>query len=142
MQLKPSNKSSQFNPRPKENDMMCAMLHVYPACPVEFTGGDSAAYSTGAPCSLHAYHLYVIRLKGVDREKVFKSLRERDIGVNVHYIPVHLHPFYRNRFGTDSGHCPIAESAYESIISLPIFPGMTDDNVEKVIEAVNEAVKQ
>ena len=125
-------------------------LSACPTCPVgpvdrtgvEFTEGDSVAHSTGAPCSLHAYHLYVIRLKGVDREKVFKSLRERDIGVNVHYIPVHLHPFYRNHFEIGPGHCPIAESAYGSIISIPIFPGMSDEDAEQVITCFKEVTNK
>ena len=73
----------------------------------------------------HAYHLYVIRLSlgflGLDRNKVFQMLRERGIGANVHYIPVHLHPYYRKRFGTTRGLCPVAEEAYEEILSLPCF---------------------
>ena len=56
--------------------------------------------------------------------------------MNVHYIPVHLHPFYRNRFGTGHGICPAAEAAYEQIVSLPIFPKMSDSDVADVIEAV------
>lgn len=90
----------------------------------------------------HAYHLYVIRLKlkelNTDREKVFTALRGKGIGVNVHYIPVHLHPFYQKQFGTGPGLCPVAESAYEEIISLPIFPGMSDEDTEDVIKAVRK----
>ena len=96
--------------------------------------------------ALHAYHLYVVGLSTDkyqgNRAETFRKLRENGIGVNVHYIPVHLHPFYQNRFGIDPGLCPVAEKIYEQIISLPMFPGMTDDNVEKVIETVNEAIKQ
>jgi perosamine synthetase len=92
----------------------------------------------------HAYHLYVIRIKpqrsSNDRATVFKTLRARDIGVNVHYIPVHLHPFYRQRFGTSPGLCPVAEAAYKEIISLPIFPAMTARDIAYVIEKVIEAV--
>jgi len=92
----------------------------------------------------HAYHLYVVRLKlqklNADREKVFTALRDKGIGVNVHYIPVHLHPFYQKQFGTGPGLCPVAESAYEEIISLPIFPGMSDEDAEDVIKAVRKVV--
>lgn len=92
----------------------------------------------------HAYHLYVIRLNPamlrVDRAAIFKALRVEGIGVNVHYIPVHLHPFYRQRFGTGPGLCPVAEAAYEQIVSLPIFPLMTEDDVEDVIKAVRKVV--
>lgn len=88
------------------------------------------------PDVLHAYHLYVIRIDsnvlGIDRTSLFTNLREKGIGVNVHYIPVHLHPFYREKFHTSPGLCPIAEAAYEQIISIPMFPGMTDENVREV----------
>jgi perosamine synthetase len=92
--------------------------------------------------ALHAYHLYVVRFDTdrlrTDRAGVFAALRSAGVGVNVHYIPVHLHPFYRERFGTGPGLCPVAEAAYEQIISLPLFPGMDDLDVEYVIEAVCE----
>ncbi|MCL5966104.1 MAG: UDP-4-amino-4,6-dideoxy-N-acetyl-beta-L-altrosamine transaminase [Deltaproteobacteria bacterium] len=97
------------------------------------------------PDVFHACHLYVIRLEarepGKDRAAVFRSLREAGIGVNVHYIPVHLHPFYRRRFGTGPGDCPVAEAAYERILSLPMYPGMRDPDVEEVIGAVRRAVQ-
>jgi perosamine synthetase len=95
-----------------------------------------------SPAVSHAYHLYVVRLDsgviGLDRAELFAALRDKGIGVNVHYIPVHLHPFYRQRFGTGPGLCPVAEAAYEQIVSLPIFPAMTDQDVEDVITAVSE----
>ena len=85
----------------------------------------------------HAYHLYVVQLAPpLDRGAVFAALRERGIGVNVHYVPVHLHPYYRQRFGTGEGLCPVAEAAYARIISLPMFPAMTDAQVQRVIEQV------
>lgn len=89
---------------------------------------------------LHAYHLYVVRLSpDHDRSAIFGKLRDLGIGVNVHYIPVHLHPYYRNRFHTHTGMCPVAEKAYEHIISLPLFPGMSDTDVATVIETVKQA---
>ncbi len=81
----------------------------------------------------NAYHLYVVKITQKDRAEVFASLRDNGIGVNVHYIPVHLHPYYRDRFGYGPGLCPVAERAYEQIISLPMFPGLTDGEVGKVI---------
>lgn len=93
----------------------------------------------------HAYHLYVIRLRldqlRVNRTQIFRALRAEGIGVVVHYIPVHLHPFYRERFGTKPGMYPIAEKAYEQIISLPIFPNMTQVEVEDVVTAVRKVVE-
>ena len=92
----------------------------------------------------HAYHLYVIRLDTMrlraTRTEVFAALRAEGIGVNVHYIPVHLHPFYRERFGTGPGMCPVAEAAYEQIVSLPIFPHMTDADVDDVVRAVRKVL--
>ena len=95
-----------------------------------------------ALCSLHSYHLYVIRVDsdtlGIDRDTFFTSLSEKGIGANVHYIPVHLHPFYMKRFHTKPGLCPVAEEAYEQILSLPMFPAMTDEDVKKVIASITE----
>jgi len=86
---------------------------------------------------MHAYHLYTVRVKtmtiGLSRTQIFAELRAKDIGVNVHYIPVHMHPFYRQRFGTASGLCPVAEQAYEELVTLPMFPSMSDEDVEAVI---------
>ncbi len=86
----------------------------------------------------HAYHLYVIKVDNQknsrSRASVFGTLRERGIGANVHYIPVHLHPYYRSRFGTGPGLCPVAEAVYEQIISLPVFPGLSDEDLDRVIE--------
>jgi perosamine synthetase len=72
------------------------------------------------------------------RDAVFAALRERGIGTAVHYVPVHLHPFYRERFGTGPGLCPVAEAAYGEILSLPIFPAMTDADVDYVIDAMEQ----
>jgi perosamine synthetase len=92
----------------------------------------------------HAYHLYVVRLAtaalACDRATFFSAMRRENIGVNVHYIPVHYHPFYRQRFGTGPGLCPIAEAAYEQIVTLPLFPAMTPGDVSDVVEAVTKVV--
>lgn len=96
----------------------------------------------------NAYHLYVIKLaETIDREKVFSELRKNGIGVNVHYIPVHMHPYYKKSYsGTQDSTtaplhhclplCPVAEKAYQQIISIPMFPAMTDAEVNEVIEKV------
>lgn len=99
-----------------------------------------------SPDITHAYHLYVVRIDlertGVSRRAAFQAFRNAGIGVNVHYLPVHLHPFYRNNFGYNKGDCPVAEQAYEQIISLPIYPTMTDENTEKVIKTVLKIFKK
>jgi perosamine synthetase len=84
----------------------------------------------------HAYHLYVVRVK--DRDAAFLRFRDEGIGVNVHYVPVHLHPYYRERLGTREGMCPAAEAAYREILSLPIFAGMTDEDAADVLAAARK----
>jgi len=92
----------------------------------------------------HAYHLYVVRLDlekiGKTRQDVFGRLRAAGVGVNVHYIPVHFHPFYRRRFGTSRGLCPVAESAYERILSLPMYAGLTEQDQQTVIQVLRDLV--
>jgi perosamine synthetase len=89
-----------------------------------------------------AWHLYPVRINtaqlNTDRGQVFRALRAENIGVNVHYIPVHLHPYYRDRFGYRAGEYPVAEKGYEQLISLPMFHGMTEQDVEDVIGAVSK----
>lgn len=108
-------------------------------------GIEGAAPLTRLQDTSHAYHLYVVRLDlprlRADRAAVFAALRAEGIGVNVHYIPVHLHPFYRERFGTRSGMYPQAEAAYEEILSLPIFPRMFDADVDDVLEALRKVLR-
>lgn len=88
--------------------------------------------------SEHAYHLYVVRLGSGQspamRANVFQRLRSIGINVNVHYRPIYLHSFYRERFGYNAGLCPNAESVYGQILSLPVFPSMTDADVDFVVE--------
>ena len=94
------------------------------------------------PCSLHSYHLYVVRVDPAKRDPIFNSLRDKDIGVNVHYIPVYLHPFYRDKFNTRPGLCPNAEYAYKRILSLPIFPAMENEDFEHVVACLIEATNK
>ncbi|MFO7772807.1 MAG: UDP-4-amino-4,6-dideoxy-N-acetyl-beta-L-altrosamine transaminase [Dehalococcoidia bacterium] len=92
-----------------------------------------------------AYHIYVIQLRtdmlDVSRKEVFEALQAENIGVNVHYMPLHLHPFYKKEFGYRKGDHPRAERYYERAITLPLFPKMSDDDVEDVIEAVQKVLR-
>jgi len=87
-----------------------------------------------------AWHLYPIRFDPgklkADRGQVFRALRAENIGVNVHYIPIHRHPYYVERFGDRRGEFPVAENAYDRLISIPMFHGMCDQDVQDVIDAV------
>jgi len=91
-----------------------------------------------------AWHLYPIRLDltklSCDRAEIFRALRAEGMGVTVHYIPVHLHPYYRSTFGYTGGEYPIAEESYERLITLPLFHGMTDQDIGDVIEAVEKVM--
>lgn len=97
------------------------------------------------PENQHAYHLYVIRLRldrlRGDRDAIFTALRELGIGVNVHYAPIYLHSFYRKNFQTAPGLCPVAEKVADTILTLPLYPLMTDGDVKRVIQGVRQVTK-
>ena len=94
----------------------------------------------------HAYHLYVVRVRYSrdvkNRAELFSALRDKGIGVNVHYIPLNLHPYYQQHLGVRPGQCPAAETAYENILSLPIFPAMSDADVDFVVETISELIER
>lgn len=89
------------------------------------------------------YHLYVVQLQlsrlKADRRRVFDDLRKEGIGVQVHYMPLHMHPFYK-KFGYKRGDFPHAEAYYERALTLPLFPHMTKKDVQTVIHAVSKVV--
>lgn len=90
-----------------------------------------------------AYHLYYIRLNSGPLERksqVFTDLREAGIGVQVHYIPVYMHPYYRN-LGYEKGLCPMAEEFYRRVLSIPIYPGLGDEEFDRVIKTILEAMR-
>lgn len=96
-----------------------------------------------AEYSNSGWHIYVIALNlnelTVGRKEVFEALQKENIGVNVHYLPVYMHPYYKS-IGYKEGICPIAEDLYNKMITLPLFPSMTDKDVEDVITAVNKVI--
>jgi perosamine synthetase len=93
----------------------------------------------------HAWHLYVIKLNlerlRIDRQEFVKALKSLNIGTSVHFIPLHLHPFYRDSFGYTPADFPQASAAFERIVSLPIYAKMTDEDVGQVIAGVRNVVK-
>jgi UDP-4-amino-4,6-dideoxy-N-acetyl-beta-L-altrosamine transaminase len=86
------------------------------------------------PGGLHGYHLFVIRHP--ERRRLYDALREEGILVQVHYLPVYWHPYYMDRFGFQEGLCPEAERYYETCLSLPCFPTLTEGDQQRVIDAV------
>ncbi len=95
--------------------------------------------------SQSAHHLYILRLRpellGIDRDHFFVKLRERGIGASVHFIPVYHFTYYRERYGWQPEDYPITEAIFQSMISLPCYPRMCDEDVERVISAVKEIAK-
>jgi len=91
-----------------------------------------------------AWHIYPIQLRleklKVDRKKIFEELRKKGLGVQVHYLPIHLQPFYRKKFGYKKGDFPIAESYYERAITLPLFPRMTSKEVNRAIKTIKKTI--
>ncbi len=90
--------------------------------------------------SMHAYHLYVIKLRldrlSRDRNTIFSEMRNAGIGVNVHYPPVYSHPYYKRLFGDQRTNFPATEKVASQILSIPMYPAMTDAEVQKVIYAI------
>lgn len=85
------------------------------------------------------WHLYIVQVKNCDRRKVFEALREHGIAVNVHYIPVYLHPYYQEH-GYKDVHCRNAEEIYSHIISLPLYPTLTEEQQQYVIETLKYVI--
>jgi dTDP-4-amino-4,6-dideoxygalactose transaminase len=92
----------------------------------------------------HAWHLYVIQLNldrlAINRAQFIDALKAENIGTSVHFIPVHLHPYYRHTYGYNRGDYPNAERVYDRIISLPLYPKMSEQDVHDVIAAVKRVV--
>jgi len=92
---------------------------------------------------VHAYHLYVVRISRAgrrDRDAVFAGLAARNIEASVHFVPLHLQPYFQEAWGYKQGQFPRAEAAFREILSLPLHAGMHDDDQDRVIEAIEELV--
>jgi UDP-4-amino-4,6-dideoxy-N-acetyl-beta-L-altrosamine transaminase len=95
------------------------------------------------PGAESSHHLYVIRLKpelAAHRRRVFESLRADGIGVNLHYIPVHTQPYYRG-LGFRAGDFPVSEDYYRRAMSIPLYPGMSDTDQDRVVAALEKALQ-
>ncbi|HLW51622.1 MAG TPA: DegT/DnrJ/EryC1/StrS family aminotransferase [Candidatus Angelobacter sp.] len=92
----------------------------------------------------HAWHLFILRLQTslleLDRNQFIEELKSAGVGTSVHFIPLHLHPFYRNAYGYRAGDFPNAEDAYGRCLSVPMFPGMTETEVDRVVQAIERIV--
>jgi dTDP-4-amino-4,6-dideoxygalactose transaminase len=111
-----------------------------------FRDKDALELPVERPEVTHAWHLYVLRLNldalTIGRDQFIEELKIRNIGTSVHFIPIHLHPYYRDKYGYKQEDFPVAYSNYLRILSLPLYPRMTDEDVADVIEAVLDIVKR
>jgi dTDP-4-amino-4,6-dideoxygalactose transaminase len=93
----------------------------------------------------HAWHLYVLRLRPtvlrIGRDRFIEELTARNIGTSVHFIPVHLHPYYRDRYGYRADSFPVAYDSFQRMISLPLNPRLSEQDVADVIEAVHDILR-
>ena len=94
----------------------------------------------------HAWHLYVIEIDAtrlcISRDQFIEAMRQEGIGTSVHFIPLHLHPYYKERFGFTPADFPNANAIYQRIVSLPIYPAMTDADIDDVIGSVRAIVQR
>ena len=96
------------------------------------------------PDRIHSWHLYSARLRldrlNVDRAEVISEMKRAGIGTSVHWMPLHMHPYYRETFGCLPSDCPCAASIYPELVSLPLYPDLTDDEVAYVCLTLREII--
>lgn len=123
--------------RQKYAEMYSAAFSGMPELQIPYHGTDPAQ---------HAWHLYTLRLHPekltINRADFIERLKDLGIGTSVHFIPLHLHPYYRERYGFKRGDYPVSEDLFDREVSLPIYPKMTEDDVNRVIAAVKELVNK
>lgn len=110
-----------------------------------FRGLDQLVTPPAAPAGTdHAHHLYVVQVVperlGIDRNEFIEALAALGVSTSVHFIPVHQHRYYRDRYDFADGDFPVAERTFERIVSLPLFSAMSDDDVDHVVDAVRATV--
>lgn len=92
----------------------------------------------------NAYHIYIIKLKlenlTATRDKIFAALHAEGLGVNVHYMPIHMHPFYKENYQTFEGMMPVAEDCYKRILTLPIFPTMSNEDMQDTVDILSKVL--
>jgi perosamine synthetase len=102
---------------------------------------DLLELPTDAADGSHAWHLFIVRLLldrlRIDRAEVMDGLAAAGIGASVHFIPLHMHPYHKRTGGWTAEAFPVAEAEYQRVISLPLWPGMTPDDVQRVVDALD-----
>jgi dTDP-4-amino-4,6-dideoxygalactose transaminase len=118
---------------------------VWNAYNARFGKNPALTIPVEAPEAESSLHLYVLRLNldhlRIARNQFIEELKDRQIGTSVHYLPVHMQPFYRNKYQYAPEACPVAADAFSRMISLPLHPGLTDQDVEDVCSAVEDIIR-
>ena len=119
---------------------------VVTAYQAAFTGEEALELPVARPWVDHAWHLYVLRLRPavlrIGRDRFIEELAQRNIGTSVHFIPIHLHPYYRDKYRYLADTFPVAYDAFQRMISLPLSPRLSDQDVADVIAAVLDIVRR
>ncbi len=127
------------------NDRLKRRKEIANQCHQIFAAMPEVTVAPTRPRRRHAWPIYPLHLNRErscqDRETISQGLRAENIGVSVHYRPVHLHSYYRKHLGTGSGECPAAEAVSERLITLPLFSTMTDVDVTEAIAAVEKMIR-
>jgi len=126
--------------------MRQARQHIAQRYSAAFSALEEVIPPTVHPDRNSSWHLYILRLRldrlTIDRERFIRTLQHRGVACSVHFIPLHLQPYYRRAYGYKIGDYPHAEQEYQSCLSLPIFPGMTDREINHVIATVQETIAE
>ena len=126
-------------------DMQARRLEIARRFQEAFTKVDALDMPEVPEYTTHCWHLYVLRIRPelltIDRDQFIVELNQRNVGTSVHFIPVHFMTAYRERFGYQEGDFPQTEKHFQRIISLPLYPSMTDEEVQYVIDAVMDIIE-
>ena len=132
----------QLRRLPQSHEQRCAIVRRYQSA---FRGCEALQTPTEAPNATHAWHLYVLRLNlsraGLSRDEFVERMKDRNIGCSVHFIPIHLLSYYREKYHYRPEDFPVALREFERIVSLPLSPRMTDRDADDVIEAVTDVLE-
>ncbi|BCO30374.1 LPS biosynthesis protein [Thiohalobacter sp. COW1] len=119
--------------RKRREQIACAYTHAFSGLPLKVP-------VISRPDDMHAWHLYIIQLDTeattITRDKFIELMFEQGIGTSVHFIPLHLHPYWKERYGFETTSFMTAFDVYNKVVSLPIYPSMSDNDVDRVIAAV------
>jgi dTDP-4-amino-4,6-dideoxygalactose transaminase len=124
------------------NDLQKRRLEIVAQYNAAFSSNALVDMPVERPNVQSAWHLYVIRLKlnslRINRAQFIEELKARNIGTSVHFIPIHLHPYYRDKYGWKPEDFPIAYREYQRLVTLPLHPRLTDEDVADVVGAVED----